>query len=146
MKIRISTGVTTRLSASLNRSSEMSINVFPHYISEIKHLRFGNVNKVIIANLKINSLPHKSDQSRPNKSDQSRPNKSDQSIPNKTDQSRPNKSDQSRPNKSVQSRPNQSDQSREIVLKYAKFLLISETKLDDTFLTSVFSDWIFCVL
>ena len=41
-------------------------------------------------------------------------------------------------NLKINSLPNKSDQSREIVLKYVKFLLISETKLDYTFLTSQF--------
>ena len=43
----------------------MSINdIFPHCITEIKNLRFRNVNKVIIGNLNINSLPNKFDQLR----------------------------------------------------------------------------------
>ena len=37
----------------------MSINddVLPHCITEIKNLRLRNINKVIFANLNINSLP-----------------------------------------------------------------------------------------
>ena len=70
----------------------MSINdVFPHCITEIKNLRLTNVNKFIISNLNINSLPSKF------------------------------------------------DQLREIVLKYVDVLVVTETKLDDTFLTSQFS-------
>ena len=61
---------------------------FPQCITEIKNLRFRNVNKVIIGNLNVNSLPKKF------------------------------------------------DQLREIELKYVLF--ITETKLDDTFLTSQF--------
>ena len=69
----------------------MSINkVFPHYITGIKNLRLRNVNKVIIDNLNINSLP------------------------------------------------NEFYQLKEIVLKYVDVLLITETKLYDTFLTSQF--------
>ena len=69
----------------------MSINdVFPHCITEIKNLRLRNVNKVIIGNLNINSLPNKF------------------------------------------------DQLREIVLKYVDVLVVTETKLDDTFLLSQF--------
>ena len=69
----------------------MSINyVFPHCITEIKNLRLRNVNKVIIGNLNINSLPNKF------------------------------------------------DQLREIVLKYVDVLVITETKFNDTFLTSQF--------
>ena len=90
-KDKLSSDVTTRIRDSLNRSSEMSINdVFPHCITEIKNLRLRNVNKVIIGNLYINSLPKKF------------------------------------------------DQLREIVLKYVDVLVITETKLDDTFLTSQF--------
>ena len=40
------------------------IDLFPHCTTEIKNLRFRNVNKVIIGNLNINSLPKKSDQLR----------------------------------------------------------------------------------
>ena len=40
------------------------IDLFPHCMTEMKNLRFRNVNKVIIGNLNINSLPKKSDQSR----------------------------------------------------------------------------------
>ena len=65
-------------------------DVFPQCITEIKNLRLRNVNKVIIGNLNINSLPNKF------------------------------------------------DQLREIVLKYVDVLVIMETKLDDTFLTSQF--------
>ena len=43
----------------------MSINdAFPHCITDIKNLRLRNVNKVIIGNLNINSLPDKFDQLR----------------------------------------------------------------------------------
>ena len=67
----------------------MSINdVLPHCITEIKNLRLININKVIFANLNINSLPNKF------------------------------------------------DQLREIVLIYADVLVVTEAKLDDTFLTS----------
>ena len=67
----------------------MSINdVLPHCITEIKNLRLRNINKVIFANLNINSLPNKF------------------------------------------------DQLREIVLIYANVLVVTEAKLDDTFLTS----------
>ena len=67
----------------------MSINdVLPHCITEIKNLRLRNINKVIFANLNINSLPNKF------------------------------------------------DQLREIVLIYADVLVVTEAKLDDTFLTS----------
>ena len=90
-KDKLSSDATTRIRDSLNRSSEMSINdVFPHCITEIKNLRLRNVNKVIIGNLNINSLPNKF------------------------------------------------DQLREIVLKYVDVLVVTETKLDDTFLTSQF--------
>ena len=90
-KDNLSSDATTRIRDSLNRSSEMSINdVFPHYITEIKNLRLRNVNKVIIGNLNINSLPNKF------------------------------------------------DQLREIVLKYVDVLVVTETKLVDTFLTSQF--------
>ena len=59
-KDKLSSDATTRLRDSLNRSSEMSINDgFPHCITEIKNLRLRNVNKVIISNLNINSLPNK---------------------------------------------------------------------------------------
>ena len=59
-KDKLSSDATTRIKDSLNRSSEMSIkDVFPHYITEIKNLRLRNVNKVIIDNLNINSLPNK---------------------------------------------------------------------------------------
>ena len=40
------------------------IDLFPHCMTEMKNLRLRNVNKVIIGNLNINSLPKKSDQSR----------------------------------------------------------------------------------
>ena len=51
-----------RLTDSLNTSSEMSINdPFPQCITEIKILRLRNVNKVIIGNLNINSLPNQFD-------------------------------------------------------------------------------------
>ena len=64
-KDKLSSDATTRIRDSLNRSSEMSINdVFPHCITEIKNLRLRNVNKVIIVNLNINSLPNKFDQLR----------------------------------------------------------------------------------
>ena len=64
-KDKLSSDATTRIKDSLNRSSEMSINdVFPHCMTEIKNLRFRNVNKVIIGNLYINSLPNKFDQLR----------------------------------------------------------------------------------
>ena len=67
----------------------MSINdVLPHCITEIKNLRLRNINKVIFANLNINSLPNKF------------------------------------------------DQLREIVLIYADVLVVTEAKLEDTFLTS----------
>ena len=67
----------------------MSINnVFLHCITEIKNLKLRNVNKVVIGNLNINSLPNKF------------------------------------------------DQLREIVLKDVDVFVITETKLDDTFLTS----------
>ena len=67
----------------------MSINdVLQHCITEIKNLRLRNINKVIFANLNINSLPNKF------------------------------------------------DQLREIVLIYADVLVVTEAKLDDTFLTS----------
>ena len=88
-KDKLSSDTTTRIRDSLNRSSEMSINdVFPHCITEIKNLRLRNVNKVIIGNLNINSLPKKF------------------------------------------------DHLREIV--NVDVLVITETKLDDTFLTSQF--------
>ena len=90
-KDKLSSDATVRIRDSLNRSSEMSINdVFPHCITEIKDLRHRNVNKVIIGNLNINSLPNKF------------------------------------------------DQLGEIVLKYVDVLVITETNLDDTFLTSQF--------
>ena len=67
----------------------MSINdVLQHCITEIKNLRLRNINKVILANLNINSLPNKF------------------------------------------------DQLKEIVLIYADVLVVTEAKLDDTFLTS----------
>ena len=88
-KDKLSSDGTKRLRDSLNRSSKMSNNyAFPQCITEIKNLRFRNVNKVIIGNLNVNSLPKKF------------------------------------------------DQLREIELKYVLF--ITETKLDDTFLTSQF--------
>ena len=40
------------------------IDLFPHCMTEMKNLRLRNVNKVIIGNLNINSLPKKSDQLR----------------------------------------------------------------------------------
>ena len=90
-KVKLSSGVTTRLKDSLNRSSKMAINdVFSHCITETKNLRLGNVNKVIFGNLNINSLPNKF------------------------------------------------DQLREIDLKYVDVLVIAETKIYDTFLTSQF--------
>ena len=90
-KDKLSSDATTRLRDSLNRSSKMSINnVFPHCITEIENLRLTNVDKVIISNLNINSLPNKF------------------------------------------------DQLREIVLKYVDVLVLTETKLDDTSLTSQF--------
>ena len=90
-KVKLSSGVTTRLRDSLNRSSKMAINdVFPHCITEIKNLSLSNVDKVIFGNLNINSLPNKF------------------------------------------------DQLREIELKYVDVLVIAETKLCDTFLTSQF--------
>ena len=66
------------------------IEVFRHCIIEIKNLRLRIVNKFIIGNLNINSLPNKF------------------------------------------------DQLREIALKYVDVLVITETKLDDTFTTSQF--------
>ena len=88
---KLSSDVTTRIRDSLNRSSEMSINdVFPYCITEIKNLRLRNVNKVVIGNLNINSLPSKF------------------------------------------------DQLRQIEVKYVDVLVIMETKLNDTFLTSQF--------
>ena len=66
------------------------IEVFRHCIIEIKNLRLRIVNKFIIGNLNINSLPNKF------------------------------------------------DQLREIALKYVDVLVITETKLDDTFITSQF--------
>ena len=88
---KLSSQTTTRLSDTLNRSSEMPIiNVFPNYMTEIKNLRFKNVNRVIIGDLNIHSLPNKF------------------------------------------------DQLREIVLKYIDVLVTTETKLDDTLLTSHF--------
>ena len=90
-KDKLSSDATTRLRDSLNRSSEMSNNdAFPQCITEIKNLRLRNVNKVIIGNLNIISLPNKF------------------------------------------------DRLREIVLKCVDVLVITETKLDDTFLTSQF--------
>ena len=89
-KDKLSSDATTGIRDSLNRSSEMSEMSFPHCITEIKNLRHRNVNKVIIGNLNINSLPNKF------------------------------------------------DQLREIVLKYVDVLVITETKLGDTFQTSQF--------
>ena len=64
-KDKLSSDATTRLRNSLNRSPEMSNNdLFPQYITEIKNWRLRNVNKVIIGNLNINSLPNKFDQLR----------------------------------------------------------------------------------
>ena len=64
-KDKLSSDAATRIRDSLNRSSEMSINdVFPHCMTKIKNLRLRNVNKVIIGNLNINSLPNRSDQLR----------------------------------------------------------------------------------
>ena len=40
------------------------IDLFPRCMTEMKNLRLRNVNKVIIGNLNINSLPKKSDQLR----------------------------------------------------------------------------------
>ena len=88
-KDKLNSDATRRITDSLNRSSEMSINdIFSYWITEIKNLSLRNVSKVIIGNLNINSLP------------------------------------------------NQFDQLREIVLKYVDVLVITKTKLDDTFLTS----------
>ena len=90
-KDKLSSDATTRIRDSLNKFSEMTIiDVFPHCITEIKNLRLRNVNKAIIGNLNINSLPNKF------------------------------------------------DQLREIMLKYVDVLVITETKLDDTFLKSQF--------
>ena len=88
-----------RQSDLLSRSSEMSIDdVFPHCIPETKYLiRLRNVNKVIIDNLSINSLPSKF------------------------------------------------DQLREIVQNKLMFLLFTDIKLDDTFLTSQLLVTIFSV-
>ena len=98
-KDKLSSDATTRQSDSLSRSSEMSINdVFPHCIAETKYLiRYRNVNKVIIGNLNINSLPNKF------------------------------------------------NQLREIVQNTLMFLLFTEIKLDDTFLTSQLLVTIFSV-
>ena len=64
-KDKLSSDATTRLRDSLNRSSEMSNNdVLTQCITEMKNLRLRNVNKVIIGNSNINSLPNKFDQSR----------------------------------------------------------------------------------
>ena len=41
-------------------------------------------------------------------------------------------------NLNINSLPNKFDQLREIVLKYVDFLVVTDTKLDDTFLTSQF--------
>ena len=98
-KDKLSSDATTRLRDALNRSSEMSINgEFPHCIkTEFKNLRQRNVNKIMISNLNVNSLPNKF------------------------------------------------DQLREIVLKYADVLVVTETILDNTFLTSQFLVTGFCM-
>ena len=52
-------------------------------------------------------------------------------------------------NLNINSLPNKFHQLRaigEIVLKYVDVLVVTETKLDDTFLTSQFLVWILCAL
>ena len=75
-----------------HQSNEKSINeASSNPLSKIKNLRIRNINRVIIGNLNINSLPNKF------------------------------------------------DQLKEIVLKHIDILIITETKLDDTFPNTQFS-------